>query len=210
MGSLLLAVLVNRAVRGVKIFRTLYFLPSLVVGVALSVIWMWFFNPEYGLINAFLRNIGIEGPLWLGSTKWSKPAIILMNLWTIGGGRMIIYLAALQAVPFVLYEVASVDGAGWWHKFRHITIPMISPVLFLTMIFEFIGSFQVFTEAYIMTRGGPLNSTLFYNLYLYFKAYEDFQMGYASALAWILGLIIMTITIIQFRLSRKWVFYLGK
>jgi multiple sugar transport system permease protein len=209
-GSLLLAMMVNRSLRGITVFRTLYFFPSLVAGVSISVIWMWMFNPQYGLINSFLRRIGIEGPLWLGSAAWSKPSLVLMTLWGIGGGRMILYLAALQGVPRGLYESAEVDGATWWTKFRHITIPMISPVLFLTIIFEVIGSFQVFTEAYVMTNGGPLNSTLFYNLYLYFKAFVDFDMGYACAMAWILCIVMLAFTLFQFRLSRRWVFYAGK
>jgi len=209
-GSLLLAMMVNRSLRGITVYRTLYFFPSLVAGVSISVIWMWMFNPQYGLINSFLRGIGTEGPLWRGSIRWSKPSLVLMSLWGIGGGRMILYLAALQGVPKSLYEAADVDGATGWSKFMHITIPMISPVLFLTLIFEVIGSFQVFTEAYVMTGGGPLNSTLFYNLYLYLKAFVDFDMGYACAMAWILCVAMLLLTILQFRLARKWVFYAGR
>jgi multiple sugar transport system permease protein len=208
-GSLLLAVLVNNAVRGIKFFRTVYFLPSIVSGVVLSVIWLWMLNPQFGLINSVLMFFGFTGPLWLQSAEWSKPALVLMSLWSIGGGRMIVFLAALQGIPHQLYEVVEIDGGGWWKKFRYVTIPMLSPVLFLWMILEVMFSFQVFTEAYVMTQGGPLNSTLFYNLYLYFKAFDDFEMGYASAMAWILLFITLFITLVQFKFGRKWVYYEG-
>lgn len=208
-GSLLLAVLVNQAVRGVKVFRTVYFLPSIITGVVLSVIWLWLLNPQFGLINQALGWVGIEGPLWLQSAQWSKPALVLMSLWSIGGARMIVFLAALQGIPPQLYEAVEIDGGGWWTKFRHVTLPMLSPVIFLWTVLEVIFSFQVFTEAYVMTQGGPLNSTLFYNLYLYYKAFDDFEMGYASAMAWILLVITLVVTLVQFRLGRRWVYYEG-
>lgn len=207
LGSLLLAVLVNSAAHGVRLFRTVYFLPSIIGGVVMSVLWLWIFNPQYGLLNSFLAFFGIPGPLWLNSPEWSKPSLILMSLWSIGGGRMLVFLAALQTIPLELYEVVDLDGGGWWRKFWHVTLPMISPVLFLWSILEVIFSFQVFTEAYIMTKGGPLNSTMFYNLYLYYKAFDDFDMGYASALAWLLLLISLAITLLQFRFSKHWVYY---
>lgn len=208
-GSLLLAVLVNNAVKGVKFFRTLYFIPSIVTGVVLSVLWLWMLNPEFGLINSFLAYFGIQGPLWLLDTEWSKLSLVLMSLWSIGGGRMLVFLAALQGIPQHLYEAVDIDGGGWWSKFRNVTVPMLSPVIFLWTILEVIFSLQVFVEAYVMTKGGPLNSTLFYNLYLYNRAFEDFDMGYASALAWLLLVITLVITFIQFKLSRKWVHYDG-
>ncbi len=208
-GSLLLAILVNNAIKGVKIFRTIYFIPSIVTGVVLSVLWLWMLNPEYGLINSFLAYFGIQGPLWLLDPNWSKPSMVLMSLWSIGGGRMLVFLAALQGIPNHLYEAVEIDGGGWWDKFKNITIPMLSPIIFLWTILEVIFSLQVFVEAYIMTKGGPLNSTLFYNLYLYNRAFEDFDMGYASALAWLLLLITLIITLIQFKLSKKWVYYEG-
>ncbi len=208
-GSLLLAVLVNQSVRGVKWFRTVYFLPSVVTGVVLSVIWMWMFNPQVGLINQALALVGIEGPLWLQSPAWSKPALVLMGLWSIGGARMIVFLAALQTVPPELYEAVEIDGGGWWARFRYVTIPMLSPVIFLWTVLEVIFSFQVFTEAYVTTQGGPLDSTLFYNLYLYYKAFDDFEMGYASAMAWLLLVITLVVTLVQFRLGRRWVYYEG-
>lgn len=208
-GSLLLAVLVNNGVRGVKFFRTIYFIPSIVTGVVLSVVWLWMFNPQYGLLNSFLAYLGIPGPLWLLDPNWSKPSMVLMSVWSIGGGRMLVFLAALQGIPKHLYEAVEIDGGGWWARFRNVTIPMISPVLFLWSVLEIIFSLQVFVEAYIMTQGGPLNSTMFYNLYLYNKAFNDFEMGYASALAWLLLIISLVVTVIQFRLSKKWVHYEG-
>ena len=208
-GSLLLAVLVNNAVRGIKYFRTIYFVPSIISGVILSVLWMWMLNPEYGLINVTLSFFGFDGPLWLIDQSWSKPAIILMSVWSIGGGRMLVFLAALQGVPKELYEAVEIDGGGWWSKFRNVTVPFISPVIFLWVIIEAVAGLQVFVEAYVMTKGGPLNSTLFYNLYLYNKAFDDFQMGYSSAMAWVLFVIALIVTFIQFRLSKKWVYYSG-
>jgi len=208
-GSLLLAVLVNNAVQGVKFFRTIYFIPSIVTGVVLSVVWLWMFNPQFGLINSFLAYMGIPGPLWLLDPNWSKPSMVLMSVWSIGGGRMLVFLAALQGIPKHLYEAVDIDGGGWWAKFRNITVPMLSPVIFLWTVLEIIFSLQVFVEAYIMTQGGPLNSTMFYNLYLYNKAFNDFEMGYASALAWLLLIISLIITVIQFRLSKRWVHYDG-
>ena len=208
-GSLLLAVLVNNAIKGIKIFRTVYFIPSIVTGVVLSVVWLWMFNPQYGLINSFLAFLGIPGPLWLLDPNWSKPSMVLMSIWSIGGGRMLVFLAALQGIPNHLYEAVDIDGGGWWTKFKNITVPMLSPVIFLWTVLEIIFSLQVFVEAYIMTQGGPLNSTLFYNLYLYNKAFNDFEMGYASALAWLLLIISLVITIIQFRFSKRWVYYDG-
>ncbi len=209
LGSLLLAVLVNNKLRGMKLFRTVFFIPSIVTGVVLSVVWLWMFNPQYGLLNTFLGYMGISGPLWLLDPAWSKPSMILMSVWSIGGGRMLVFLAALQGIPVHLYESVEIDGGGWWAKFRNVTVPMLSPVIFLWTVLEIIFSLQVFIEAYIMTQGGPLNSTMFYNLYLYNKAFNDFDMGYASALAWILLVITLIITVIQFQMSKRWVHYDG-
>ncbi len=208
-GSLALALIVSRAARGVKFFRTIYFIPSIISGVILSVLWLWLLNPQYGLINSALQFFGLQGPLWLIDPSWSKPAIILMNIWSLGGGRMLVFLAAIQNVPTHYYEAVEMDGGGWWAKFTNVTLPFISPVLFLWFILEVIFSLQVFVEAYVMTKGGPLNSTLFYNLYLYNKAFDDFDMGYASALAWLLFILAGVITFVQFRLSKRWVYYSG-
>jgi len=167
-------------------------------------------NPQYGLVNTALAFFGIPGPLWLQSPEWSKPGIILMGLWSIGGGRMLVFLAALQNIPLELYESVDIDGGGWWSKFLNVTLPLISPIIFLWTILDVIFSLQVFTEAYVMTKGGPVNSTLFYNLYLYFKAFDDFSMGYASAMAWILLVITLLITLIQYMLGQRWVHYEGR
>lgn len=206
-GSLLLAMLVQRPLPGVPFVRTIFYLPSIVSGVALSVIWLWLYNPQFGLINQFLGSIGVSGPLWLESEKWSKPAIVLMGLWSIGGGRMIVFIAGLNSISRELYESALIDGAGWWHRFRYITIPQLSGVLFLLTVVEIITSFQVFTEAYVMTRGGPLNSTLFYNLELYNKAFMDYQMGMASAMAWLLLVATLAVTLILFKLVSSRIYY---
>jgi len=209
-GSLILAILANQALKGIKLFRTIFFLPSIITGVVLSVIWLWMFNPQFGLVNTALGWFGIPGPLWLQSTDWSKPGLALMGLWSIGGARMIVFLAALQGIPDQLYEAVDIDGGGVWARFKHVTLPMLSPVIFLWTVLEVIFSLQVFTEAYVMTKGGPLNSTLFYNLQLYFKAFDDYEMGYASAMAWILLVITLVITLFQFWMGKKWVHYTGE
>lgn len=209
-GSLVLAILANQALKGIKLFRTIFFLPSIITGVVLSVIWLWMFNPQFGLVNTALGWFGIPGPLWLQSTEWSKPGLALMGLWSIGGARMIVFLAALQGIPDQLYEAVDIDGGGVWARFKHVTLPMLSPVIFLWTVLEVIFSLQVFTEAYVMTKGGPLNSTLFYNLQLYFKAFDDYEMGYASAMAWILMVITLVITLFQFWMGKKWVHYTGE
>lgn len=211
--SLFLALMLNQKLAGISIFRTIFFLPSVTNMVAVSVLWMWIFNPEFGLLNRGLAMLGIVGPLWLQSEAWAKPALILMSLWGVGGG-MIIILAALQNIPAELYEAAELDGAKSWRKLMHITLPLISPALFFNLIMNIIGSFQVFTQAFVMTasssegsEGGPNNATLFFVLYLYKKAFQQFKMGYASALAWVLFLIILVFTAVQFAFSRRWVYY---
>jgi multiple sugar transport system permease protein len=197
-------------------FRAVFFLPSVTNMVAVSVLWVWIFNPEYGLLNAALGAVGIQGPLWLQSEAWAKPALVLMSLWG-AGGTMIIMLAALQGIPPELYEAAALDGAGAARKFLHITVPMISPALLFSLIMGVIGSFQVFTQAFVMTggaqpgsEGGPDNATLFVVLYLYKKAFQEFRMGYASAIAWALFCIILLATVLQTRFARRWVYYEGQ
>jgi len=211
--SLLLALLLNQRVPGRGIFRTIFFLPSITNLVAISVLWVWLLNPEFGLVNHLLRMVGISGPLWFQSEQWAKPSLILMSLWGIGG-TMVIFLAALQGIPPELYEAAELDGAGELQQFIHITLPMISPALLFNLIIGVIGSFQVFTQAYVMTgsaqpgtEGGPNNATLFVILYLYKKAFQEFTMGYAAAIAWVLFFIILFATIVQMKLSKRWVYY---
>jgi len=211
-GSMLVAMLLNQRVRGLAVWRTLFYLPAVVSGVAMGVLWRWIFNPEVGLANALLRPLlhllGLPDPKWLLDPHLAKPAYVMMSLWGIGGG-MIIFLAGLQAIPRHLYESADIDGAGRWAKFRHVTLPMLTPVVFFSLTMGFIGSFQIFTQAYVMSGRGIDNSTLFYVLYLFDQAFRYFRMGYASAMAWVLFLIILGVTLLQFRLARRWVFYAG-
>ncbi len=204
--GLIVALLLNQKIRGLGFFRTVFYLPSVTAGVAVSLLWLWIFNPRFGVINVLLDLVGIKGPGWLGSETWALPALIIMSVWGVGGS-MLIYLAALQGIPTALYEAATIDGANQWSKFVHITIPMISPVLLLNLIMGIIGSFQVFTQAFVMTNGGPNYATLFYVLYLYQHAFQWFNMGYASALAWVLFVIIMLCTFLILKMSREWVYY---
>jgi multiple sugar transport system permease protein len=209
-GSIIVALLMNQKWRSVRLLRTIYYLPSVTAGVASAIIWMWLFNPDFGLINYFLGKLGIKGPLWLASEEWSKPALIIMSLWGVGG-NMIIYLAGLQGVPSQLYEAAEIDGANLFQKFTNVTLPMLTPVIFFNLIMSIVWSFQIFTQVYVMTQGqgGPADSTLVLVLYIYQKAFKFHQMGYASALSWILFIIILIATLIQFKFS-KWVYYEGE
>lgn len=207
--SILLALLLNMNLRGVSIYRTIFYLPTIVPIVATSVLWMWVFNPEYGLVNAALSELGIHGPGWLTNPVLAKPSLILMGVWTIGG-TLVIFLAGLQDIPRQLYEAAMIDGAGTLHQVRHITLPMLSGVIFFNVVTGLIGGFQIFTQAFIMTNGGPLDATLFYALYLYQNAFRYFKMPYASAMAWILFLVVIVATLIIFRSSARLVYYEGE
>jgi multiple sugar transport system permease protein len=207
--AFLLAMLLNVQLPGMKVYRTVFYLPTVTSGVAVSILWIWLFNPQFGLINYLLRSIGLPAPGWLVDPTWSKPAFILMSLWGVGG-TAVIFLAGLQGVPRSLYEAAEIDGANAWAKFWNVTVPMMSSVIFFNLIMGIIGSFQVFTSAYVMTRGGPQNSTLFYVLYLFKKGFGMLQMGYAAAMAWILFVIILLLTLMQFRLAERWVYYEGE
>jgi len=204
--ALLVAILMNQKVPGITLFRTIYYMPSVVSGVAVALLWYWVFNAKFGVLNYLLSFMGIQGPNWLMSKTWVMPAFILMSLWGIGGA-MIIFLAGLQGVPQELYDAADVDGAGRWRKFQHVTWPLLTPIVFFNLVMGIIGSFQTFTASFIMTNGGPANATLFYVLYLYRNAFQFFKMGKACALAWILFLIILGLTALVFRSSPMWVFY---
>jgi multiple sugar transport system permease protein len=210
MVALGLAMLVNLHARGIGALRTLYYLPSVTPTVAYTVLWIWILNADYGLINLLLRQVGIHGPRWLGDPIWAKPALILMSLWGFGSVALI-FLAALQGVPEALYEAAALDGAGRWTKFWHVTLPMISPAVLFNLVIGMINSVQIFTSAYVIaqggTPGGPANSTLFLVIYLYNAGFHDFQMGYASAIAWLIFLIVLVLTTVQFVSSRTWVHY---
>lgn len=212
--ALLCALLLNARVRGQSVFRTLMYLPAVMPVVATSILWVWVLNPEYGLFNSILGYLGVRGPGWLSDPAWSKPALILVGIWSLGN-TMIIFLAGLQQVPTALYEAATVDGAGPWQRFRAVTIPMISPVILFNLIMGIIGSFQYFTQVYVMTAtidgggrgaGGPEFSTLVYPLYLYQNAFVYFRMGYASAMAWVLFVLVAAIIIFVFKTS-GWVHY---
>jgi len=204
--GLLIALLLNRPIRGIGIFRTIFYLPSVLTGVAYVVMWMWIFNPQVGLINTLLKTIGIQGPRWLLDPNWALWALVLMSIFQVGRS-MVIYLAGLQDVPKELHEAASIDGANTWSRFWKITLPLLTPSILFNLIFGMIMTFQSFTNVYIATNGGPLDSTLFYVLYLYQKAFSLLEMGYASAMAWILFLMVLVLTIIIFKTSGKWVFY---
>ncbi|MCB0090962.1 MAG: sugar ABC transporter permease, partial [Caldilineaceae bacterium] len=183
--SFLLALLMNTRVRGISLFRTIYYLPSIVPAVASAVLWAWIFNTDFGLANVVLTALGLPKIQWLQDPSWALPALIIMSLWGLGA-TMVIYLAGLQGIPAVFYEAAEIDGAGRWAQLRHITIPLMSPVIFFNLIIGIIGTFQVFTAGFLITDGGPQNSTLFYVLYLYRNGFEFLKMGYSAALAWVL------------------------
>ena len=207
--GLALALLLNQKLRGIAVYRTFLFVPSIVPVVASAMLWLWVLNPEHGLLNAGLRAAHLPAPPWLASPLWAKPAMILMDLWGVGGG-MVIYLAALQSVPTALYEAAALDGANFWRRTWHVTLPSISPVIFFNLIMGVIGTFQYFTQTFVMTKGGPDNSTLFYALYLYQNAFEYFRMGTACAMAWILFIITLAATALVFKTSARWVYYEGE
>lgn len=204
--ALCLAVLLNMKVRYVNVFRTVYYIPTVTPAVANVFLWVWIFNFDFGLINSLLRLVGISPVNWLWDPQIVKPALILMSLWSVGQ-QMVIFLAALQGVSEELLEAAAIDGATNFRRFIRITVPLISPVIFLNLLIGIITLFQTFTVALIATNGGPINSSLFYVLYIYRKGFQSFSMGYASGLAWILFIIIMVITAIQFYFARKWVYY---
>jgi multiple sugar transport system permease protein len=208
-GSLLVALLLNVQVRGTTVFRTLFFMPSLVPIVASTVLWAWLLQPDWGLVNLAIFNLtGQPGPRWFQDPSWAMPGLISLSLWTsIGGTRMIIFLAGLQGVPQELYDAAAIDGAGPWGRFRNVTLPLITPTVFFNLVLGVIGALQVFTSAFVATGGGPAYATWFYALHIYKQAFSYFSMGYASTLAWIFLLIILALTWVQFRLSRRWVYY---
>ncbi|MGI6374953.1 MAG: carbohydrate ABC transporter permease [Anaerolineae bacterium] len=207
--GLLLALLLNAQIPGLSVWRTLYYLPSIIQGVPVAILWGFVFNKRFGVLNWALALFGIKGPGWLASPQWALPALAIMSLWGVGGG-MILYLAGLQGVPTTLYDAAKVDGANGWHRFWKVTLPMISPVIFYNLVMGTIGTFQYFTNAYVMTDGGPNYATWFYNLYLYRNAFYYSKMGYASALAWVLFLFVLLLTLLIFRSSAAWVYYEGQ
>lgn len=210
--SFLCAVLLNLKVRGQSIYRVIYFLPSIVPTVASTILWMWILNPQFGILNTILGFFGIHGPNWLSSPDWSKPSLIMLGVWGMGGTIMI-YLSGLQDVPTSLLEAAELDGAGWWQRLWHVTIPMVSPITVFNLITGVIGMFQYFAQAYVFrggnSLGAPLNSTLFYSIYLYQSGFLFLKMGYASAMAWVLFVIILICTVVLLKVSDKFTYYAG-
>lgn len=211
--GLTIAVLLNQKIPGQRVFRTIFFLPKVLTGVAVLLLWLWVFNPDLGPINTFLRAIGIKyPPFWFGDPLWAKPALIIMSMWGAAGGY-IIYLAGLQGIPKELYEAANLDGATPMQRFFRITVPMMSPTIYFKLITGISGALQFWEAALIMSeggKGGPSYSTLFYGLYMWQTAFGDYRMGYASAMAWILLFITLGITLLQNHFSRRWVYYEGE
>jgi multiple sugar transport system permease protein len=210
-GSLLLAMLLNQKLLGTNFFRTIFFLPHLTPIVAVAVIWSWLLHPSLGPINGYLSQLGIDGPGWFTQRQWALPATVLVSIWMqLGGNTMLIFLAGLQGVPLELYEAAELDGAGDWTKFRHVTLPLISPTIFFNLILGIIAAMKVFGLAFVTTAGGPAYATWFFALHIYHQAFEFYRLGYASALAWLFAVVLIVFTLIQLRLSRRWVYYEGE
>ncbi len=219
--AIVVSLLMNQKIKGIALFRTIFYLPSVTAGVAAAILWYFIFQPQQGLLNYGINHLSalihavlpfipaIHGPEWLADPKWSKPAFIIMSLWGIGN-NMIIFLAGLQGIPEQMYEAAQIDGANSWQQFLNVTLPMLSPVIFFVMVLSIIGSFQVFTQAYILSpNGSPADSVLFYVLYLYQQAFSFHHFGYGSAMAWVLFVIILAATLVQFKFS-GWVYYEGE
>ncbi len=208
-GGLLLAMLVRARLPGVKVFRTIFYLPTVFSGVAFVVVWIWMLNPNGGLINLALSQFGIQGPRWLLDPKLALWSLVMMSFW--GWGRsMVLFLSGLLSIPGESYEAAAIDGANAWRQFWKITFPLLTPTIFFNLVLSIIMTIQTFTNAFVATDGGPLDSTLFFVLYVYRQAFQFFNMGYASALAWVLFIIILVFTLLIFRSQRFWVFYLGE
>lgn len=204
-----LSLLLNLEVRGIAFFRTLFYIPSVITGVAVAMLWLWILNSDYGLLNYTLALVGINGPEWLRDPQWILPSYVIMSLWGIGGSA-IMFLGGLQNIPVQLYEAAKIDGAGVWQRFWKVTLPLLTPTLFYLLMMGIIGSFQVFTTAYVINGrggGGPDNAGLFYMLYLYQNAFQEYDMGYASAMAWIGGVISLVLSLLVYRTQNAWVYY---
>lgn len=204
-----LSLILNRRMRGIVFFRTVFFLPQVTLTVAIAIVWAWIYNPQVGLINYLLSLIGVSGPNWLGSTTWAMPAIIIMGNWKGIGGAMLIFLAGLQGIPEEYYEAAKIDGANAFNRIRFITIPLISPVTFFVLVTSLIGAMQGFDQFYVMTNGGPAFATTTIVMYIYLNGFSYFRMGYAATLAALLFLAIFLVTIVQWRMAKSWVYGFG-
>jgi len=201
-----LALLLNMKLSGMDVYRTIFYIPAVISGVAVSLMWMWLLQPDTGIINTLLDMVGIQGPGWFWDPNWALPSVALMSVWSVGGSA-IIYLAGLQNIPPHLYEAAMLDGANQWKRFWRITLPLLTPTIFFQLVIELIDAFKVFTQAYVITKGGPLKATYFYLYYYYEEAFQNFNMGYASALALVLMLIILAATLLVNYTSKRWVYY---
>lgn len=201
-----LALLLNLKVPGMNFYRTVFYIPAVISGVAVSLMWMWLLQPDTGVVNTLLYFAGIQGPNWFWDPNWALPSVAMMSVWKVGGSA-VIYLAGLQNIPAHLYEAAAIDGASGWSRFWKITLPLLTPTLFFQLVIEMIDSFKVFTEAYVITNGGPLKATYFYLLYFYEEAFRNFNLGYASALAIVLTVIILLATVFVNYTSKRWVYY---
>jgi len=204
--ALSIAVLLNQGIKGQGVWRTIYYLPSVVSGVAVALLWRWIYHPDIGLFNSILAWFGIEGPRWVFSEQWAMPSLIIMAAWG-SGAAMLIFLAGLRGIPTALYEAAAIDGAGTFRKFFSITVPMLTPTIFFNVVMNIIGTWQVFTQSLVMTEGGPANATLTLVLYIYRKGFQQFYFGYAAALAWLLFAIILVFVLIAINTANRWVVY---
>lgn len=206
--ALLLALAMNQAIRGIPLFRTLYFLPVVTATVVVALVWRWFFNPDFGILNFLLYRLGVDQPpTWLASRQWAMPAVIIVAVWKQVGYNMVIFIAGLQAIPTNLYEAAAVDGADRWQRFRHITLPLLTPTTFFVLVVSIIGSLQVFDAVLVLTDGGPANATRTIVFHIWEQAFVFLEMGYAAAVAWILFLLIFLFTLLQWKLQDRWVHY---
>lgn len=210
-GALILAILLNQKLKGTNVYRTIFFVPHLLPAVAIAVVWSFLLAPKLGPINEFLRNMGVDNPpAWLSSRDSALWSVIMINVWAaMGGNTMLIFLAGLQGVPQELYEASEIDGASGWAKFRHVTLPLISPTIFFNVVLGIIAALKVFTTAFVTTQGGPSYATWFFALHIYNEAFKYFRLGYGSALAWVLAIILIVFTFIQISYSRRWVHYEG-
>ena len=208
LGSLGLALLLNQNLRGMSLYRVIFYLPTIVPLAAVSVIWIWILHPQYGVLNYALDRLGLPTVGWFSDPDWAMPGLVIVSLWGLGNA-MVIYLAGLQDIPIELHEAAALDGASAWDRIRNITIPLLTPVILFNVIVGMINGFQYFVQPYVITQGGPADATLTYSLYLYQTAFQYFKAGYASAMAWVLFVIIMAMTLVLLRSSSRWVFYQG-
>ncbi len=201
-----LSLLLNMKLHGMNVYRTVFYIPAVISGVAISLMWMWLLQPDTGVINTLLSMVGIQGPGWFWDPNWALPSVALMGIWSVGGSA-IIYLAGLQNIPPHLYEAGMLDGANSWKRFWRITLPLLTPTIFFLLVIELIDAFKIFTQAFVITKGGPLKATYFYLYYFYEEAFQNFNMGYASALAIVLLVVIMAATLLVNYTSKRWVFY---